>query len=213
MITRRSKSAAWWLIAAVVVGLSFLFDDAVIAFVNARKTPAVSTFGAMGSLYGQLGWLLLPCAITAIVAWFRRDGGLLRIVCIMVIAASLAGLGANVIRTATGRTRPNAPERQGWYGPRAQGTWIFSKYSYSAFPSAHAAAAMGLIAPLLLMRKRAGWLLLPVPAAIAAARICAGAHHLSDVLAGALLGFAVACWVQQKIAPRIMHWRIFECTP
>lgn len=63
---------------------------------------------------------------------------------------------------------------------------------------------MGLIAPLLLLRRRLGWLLLPVPILIAAARICAGAHHLSDVLAGALLGFAVAAWVTWKIAPRLI---------
>jgi len=143
--------------------------------------------------------------VAAAIAWFRRDTACLRIICIMVAASTLAGLGANVVRGTTGRTRPSAsPEVvQGWHGPRANGGWVIIKSEYNAFPSAHAAASMGLILPLLLLRKRIGWLLLPVPILIGAARICVNAHRLSDVLCGALLGAAIATWTTRKITPFI----------
>jgi membrane-associated phospholipid phosphatase len=210
MKTNRGKSVAPWLAALAVVGGSFFFDDALIAFMKTHTSPAVLEFGRMGSYYGEWPWLMVPCAVAALFAWLRRDAACVRVICVMIIASTLAGIGADVVRVATGRTRPNATAPQGWYGPYSQGQWVAFESEFEAFPSAHAAAAMGLIAPLLLMRRRIGWLLLPVPALIGAARICAGAHHLSDVLAGALLGFAIACWVDWKIAPRVMRWRIFN---
>jgi membrane-associated phospholipid phosphatase len=210
MKTNRGKTVALWLSAAALVAVSFLFDDALIAFMKTRSTPAVLAFGRMGSHYGEWPWLMVPCVVIGVIAWLRRDAGCLRILCVMIIASALAGIAADVVRATTGRTRPDAPVAQGWHGPRAQGRWVVIDSDYNAFPSAHAAASMGLIVPLLLLRRRIGWLLLPVPLLIAAARICVGAHHLSDVLAGALLGFAVACWVNAKIAPRILQWRLFK---
>ena len=205
MKPNRGKTVALWLAAAVVVAVSFFFDDALVAFMKTHTTPIVAAFGRWGSYYGEWPWLMVPCVIAGIVAWLRRDAAWLRVICMMIVASAVAGLAADAVRVATGRTRPNAPAPQGWYGPVSQGRWVSIQPEYEAFPSAHAAASMGLIAPLLLLRRRAGWLLLPVPILIAAARICAGAHHLSDVLAGALLGFAVAAWVVWKIAPRILR--------
>jgi len=180
-----------------------------------HSTPAIVEFGRLGSHYGQWNWLMVPCLIAAIVAWLRRDAGCLRVICIMVIACSLAGTAANVVRVAAGRTRPSAPPAvaPGWYGPRANGTWVGFNSNYEAFPSAHTAVSMALVAPLLLMRRRLGFLLLPLPLVIGAARICVNAHHLSDVTSGAFLGFAVAAWFQWEIAPRITRWRIFETNP
>jgi len=212
MKTTRGKAVALWLLAAAVLtGISFCLDDAVLGFMKTHTTPAVLAFGRFGSHYGQWNWLMVPCMLAGIVAWLRRDITCLRILCVMVIASILAGLGANVIRATTGRTRPSAPQavEQGWYGPRANGQWVVINSNYNAFPSAHAAASMGLIAPLLLLRRRAGWLLLPVPILISAARICVNAHHLSDVVAGMLLGIGVAAWVNWKITPLISRWDVF----
>ena len=215
MKTNCGKTVALWSLALAVTGVSFFFDDAVIAFIKTHSTPGVVAFGRLGSQYGEWNWLMVPCAIIGVIVWLRKDAAWLRILCVMFVASTLAGLAADAVRPLTGRTRPNAPleVKQGWYGPYSQGEWVAFKSPYEAFPSAHAAASMGLIAPLLLLRRRIGWLLLPVPILIAAARICVNAHHLSDVLAGALLGFTVACWVDWKITPRIMQRRIFKTNP
>jgi len=214
--TNRGKTVALWLLAAAALGVSFCFDATVMRFsANVPDGSALGIFGSQGSHYGELQFLLLPCAIVALVAWFRRDAACLRVICMMVIASLLAGAGADIVRGMTGRTRPSAsPEIQpGWYGPRVNGEWVVINPRYNAFPSAHAAASMGLIGVLLVMRRRIGWLLLPVPVLIAAARICANAHHLSDVVGGALLGIAVACWVYLAIGPVLERWRIVEKLP
>jgi len=205
MKTNRGKAVASWfaigLVAAALLAVSFFLDDAVLAFMKTHTTPAVLAFGRFGSHYGQWNWLMVPCLIVGIAAWLRRDAATLRVLCVMVIVSILAGLGANVVRATTGRTRPNAPAsvEQGWHGPRANGEWVVIKHEYNAFPSAHAAASMGLLFPLLLLRKRIGWLLMPVPILIGAARICVGAHHLSDVVAGALLGIIIAVCTTQRL--------------
>ena len=216
MKTTRGKAVALWFIAAAVLtGISFCLDDTVLAFMKTHRTQAVLAFGRFGSHYGQWNWLMVPCILAGAVAWLRRDEAWLRILCVMVIASILAGLGDNVVRATTGRTRPSAPQtiEQGWYGPKANGQWVVINSNYNAFPSAHAAASMGLIAPLLLLRRRAGWLLLPLPILISAARICVNAHRLSDVVAGMLLGIGVAAWVNWKIAPRIFKWDVFGKQP
>ncbi|HWB58706.1 MAG TPA: phosphatase PAP2 family protein [Chthoniobacteraceae bacterium] len=204
---RKTSSPAWpwWLAAAVVTGISFYFDDAVTAFVRAHAGPSWREFGRLGSHFGQWNWLMVPCALAALSLGALGEKDALRILCVMVIASALAGLAADFVHGMTGRARPDALVPQGWHGPFIAGRWAMFVTEYNAFPSAHTAAAVGLIAPLLLMRKRLGWALLPVPIAIAAARICVGAHHLSDVFAGAMLGFAVAMWVQRKIAPRLFR--------
>ena len=206
MKTNRGKAVASWfaigLVAAALLGVSFFLDDAVLAFMKTHTTPAVLAFGRFGSHYGQWNWLMVPCIVAGIVAWVKRDTEWLRVLCVMVIVSILAGgIGANVLRATTGRTRPNASPSiaQGWYGPRANGQWVVIKSEYNSFPSAHAAASMGLIFPLLLLRKRIGWLLLPVPIMIAAARICVGAHHLSDVVSGALLAIIIAVCTTEKL--------------
>lgn len=200
----RGKTVALWLLAVAAVGASFFFDDAVIAFVKAHSTSGVLQFGRLGSHYGQWNWLMVPCVLVLVIAWLSKKPAVMRIVAIMILASVIGGLGANVSRAITGRTRPNAPVEQGWYGVRSQGKWLIVNSNYNAFPSAHATASMALIAPLFLLRRRLWWALLPVPVAISAARICVGAHHLSDVLAGMLLGFAIGCWVTRKFGPRIL---------
>lgn len=205
----RGKTVALWLLAVAAVGVSFFFDDAVIAFVKTHSTPGVLQFGRLGSHYGQWNWLMVPCLLVLIVAGQMKKTAINRIVCIMILASVIGGLGANVSRAITGRTRPNAPVEQGWYGVYSQGKLLLVNSNYNAFPSAHATASMALIAPLFLLRRRLWWALLPLPIAISTARICVGAHHLSDVMAGMLLGFALGCWVTRKFGPRILSAQEF----
>ena len=64
-----------------------------------------------------------------------------------------------------------------------------------AFPSGHAAiAAAGALAATR-MFPGAGWILWPVAAVIAVSRVYLGMHWPSDVLAGLVIGFAVAWFV------------------
>lgn len=61
-----------------------------------------------------------------------------------------------------------------------------------SFPSAHATFAFALAFGIALHNKRWGRTLLVLAAFVALGRVAAGVHYPSDVLAGALVGFAAA---------------------
>jgi undecaprenyl-diphosphatase len=68
--------------------------------------------------------------------------------------------------------------------------------------SSHAAVAFGGAFAILFAHPRAGWIVLPLAAGCACTRLASGAHFLSDVVAGALLGFVAAGALSRCCKPR-----------
>lgn len=66
-----------------------------------------------------------------------------------------------------------------------------------SFPSDHAAAAFAIAFAVLAFSRRAGLAFLVVAALIAASRVALGLHYPSDVLAGAVVGWAAAAFVTE----------------
>ncbi len=178
-----------------LVALSFGADAPVQAWIAAHQDATWIAVARAISRYGAWQWLMLGCAICAAILLLRKKRAALWFLAFAMISSSVAGLLADTTRGLTGRTRPNAELDAGWFGARHDGRWLLGDARYHAFPSGHTAAATALIAPLLLARRRAGWLLLPLPVAIAASRVYIGAHHFSDVVAGAALGIGVAIFL------------------
>jgi undecaprenyl-diphosphatase len=87
----------------------------------------------------------------------------------------------------------------GFNGPR-----LSSKYH--AFPSGHTSSSTAFFGVLLFANVRIAALLAALPLLIAFSRLYVGAHHLSDVVAGLLVGMAVAAlvarWPKFEIADR-----------
>jgi membrane-associated phospholipid phosphatase len=105
-----------------------------------------------------------------------------------------AGLASNGLKLLLARSRPNNFSFPGdvW------NTFIGWFPGYSAhsigqsFPSAHTATAVGLAAGLVWLYPRGRWLFPIFAVLVGCQRIQAGAHFLSDVLAGATVGSIVA---------------------
>lgn len=181
---------------------AFLLDGPIDRWAAAHRNFACESAAKMCSRYLAWHWLMLGGVLGLLVAWSTSRREWARLLCAMMIAASLAGLAADFLRGATGRTRPYTGATQGWYGARSEGKWLITKHAYNSFPSGHASAMAGFAVPLLLWRRRLALLVPPVIAAVAAARVYLGAHHLSDVIAGALLGSVIALWVYRRINAR-----------
>ncbi len=143
---------------------------------------------------------MLGAALSLLLAWWKERRDWMRVLCVMMVAASIAGLSADILRGVIGRTRPSAQVTQGWYGMRSGGEWLIVKHAYNSFPSGHTTAAAGFSLPLFFWRRRLGWIVLPLIALVASSRIYLGAHHLSDTIAATLLGFLVASWIWQRSA-------------
>ena len=119
----------------------------------------------------------------------------------LVIVVFGAGLVANSAKLLVARERPYFAALDeasaigtfvGWL-PALYREGLPTKYGHAlqSFPSGHAATATGLAIGLSLMYPSGRWLFVMLAAMACYQRIDAGAHYLSDVLAGA----AIACLV------------------
>ncbi len=75
----------------------------------------------------------------------------------------------------------------------------------SSFPSDHATAAFAIAVALLLRHRRAGTVALVMATVLSVARVAVGTHYPGDVLAGALLGAAVALLLWLPALRRPLH--------
>lgn len=188
--------------APVAVVLSFGLDLAVRLWLGPGNDPW-HTVADVLSRSGRFEWIaawLLPLFVGAIV---RQRPRAARLFLAMILATIFAGVVTMTLRGVIGRTRPNAEAPQGWYGPYHQGRWLIGRSEFNGFPSGHAATAAAVMGVLLFAGTRGRWLAQAFPFAIGWARIYLLRHHVSDVVAGSLLGWAFAGWVWWWLMPRI----------
>lgn len=135
---------------------------------------------ALASRLGDgIGWYVLALLVIA-------AHGLPAVEPMMVMLLS-GGVGVLVylaIKRYTGRLRPLHRNQ------RIEVTVLpLDQYS---FPSGHTLHAVNFGTQLVVFEPMLFWLVLPFALLVAASRMVLGLHYLSDVLAGALLGFALA---------------------
>jgi membrane-associated phospholipid phosphatase len=168
-------------IAAIAIGVSFYFDDAVWNYIRQHQNRGVYNFMRNVSRFGDwpshvvLGLLLL------VIAWIRGSRKWSRVFLAMLIAMALAGVAGHVIKRTIPRPRPSVHIDIRWGGPR------FSS-KYHSFPSGHVGASVAFFSVLIIARRRVGLACLPIPILIGFSRMYIGAHYLSDVVCAAVLG-------------------------
>ena len=147
-----------------------------------RRTPTLNDLSLVGSMLSETA---IKIAVTAVVGlallWaFRRWIDTLVIWVSLVVEAMIF----LTVTTIVARPRPDVPKLDG------------SPVS-SSFPSGHVAAAMcyAAMAVVVFWHTRKSWIrvltviaTILVPVAVALARMYRGMHHLTDVLAGAIIG-------------------------
>jgi len=136
---KRARIFYWFIgitVAAVAIGVSFYFDDAVWDFIRRHQNRVVYNFMRNVSRFGDwpshvvLGLLLLG------TAWIRGSRKWSRVFLAMLIAITLAGVAGNVIKRTFPRPRPSVQTDTRWGGPH------FST-KYHSFPSGHVGASTG----------------------------------------------------------------------
>jgi lipid A 4'-phosphatase len=118
----------------------------------------------------------------------------------LFIFAALASTGvvADVVKVVFGRARPKLLFADGTYGF----FWGAMRPDYWSFPSGHASNAAALAVALTLLWPRGAVLYVTAALLVAASRVIIGAHYLSDVVAGAVLGGSGAWLVWCAFAQR-----------
>jgi membrane-associated phospholipid phosphatase len=184
-------------VVALLLGIgaiAFCADTFVTDWVNTHASSALKRAAVIASRIGDWPAHAAVGVIGAAVAFFARRRDWMRIFLAMLIACAMAGGAARVIKVATGRARPLVKTEKVWSGPRFYA-------NYNAFPSGHTASSTAFFATLFLARRKIAAPFLIVPLLIAAARILAGAHYLSDVIFAAALGLVCA----------LITWRAVGC--
>jgi membrane-associated phospholipid phosphatase len=185
-----------WLIAiavaAIAIGVSFYFDDAVWNFIRQHQNRGLYNFMRNVSRFGDwpshvvLGLLLLG------IAWIRGSRKWSRVFLAMLVAMALAGVAGHVIKRTIPRPRPSVHTDIRWGGPS------FST-KYHSFPSGHVGASTAFFGVLFCARRRIGLACFAIPILIGFSRMYVGAHYLSDVVCAAVLGFLCALVVGTQL--------------
>lgn len=187
-----------WLLALVLIAIvttaAFHFDHAVRVWMSAHRNRSTRHFMQLVSRFGDWPEHVIAGLVLIVIAAVRGSKRWVRIGLTMLIACALAGLAARGVKIATGRARPSVRHEMHWHGPRLSSR-------YNSFPSGHTAATVGFFGALLFVRRGLGICLLPIPLLIAFSRLYVGAHYLSDVVCGALLGIFCAWIAVQLLRP------------
>ena len=157
-----------------------------------RVYHAINTFVSHHSWLGRAtndfeNVAVVVIAVATFALWLlARPGGDRRWKLASASALASAGLGLLVNRVVADvwdRPRPFAAHHV---------TYTYSHSHDPSFPSDHASAAFGIAFAVLLFDALAGALFLALAVLIAIGRVVIGAHYLTDVAAGALVGGACA---------------------
>ena len=174
------------------------------AALDAGRHPDLHRLAWWCSKLGE-GWVVAAGGIilSAVLLVANRPQHAAKIFFI-VLTAEFTGGVATVLRVLTGRTRPNNLEvPQGFYGVWHAGHWIIGQAKFSAFPSGHAATAVGLAAAAWLVHRGWGAVAAVYALAVMWSRIALQAHHLSDVVASAVLAVPLAIMLKRVLLPSV----------
>jgi membrane-associated phospholipid phosphatase len=190
----------------LAMALAFAVDQP-IARAMAGLDPAVLRVARFVTWFGQGGVTLYPTGIAILLGlaachlapgFAERLAGPIRKVAAVFITVAAAGLADDALKIVFGRARPYV-----WLAGDDSGFGFFRYGSkFASFPSGHTTTSVAAALALGAMFPRWRPLFLVAALLIALSRIALDVHYLSDVIAGALLGAAVAFWALKRLEKR-----------
>ena len=154
---------------------------AIIDGLGPDATPAAKAF----SFYGDypIGTLGLSLLLFLLGRRLKRVS-FQRLAVGCVLAASIAGICVNMVRSTAGRPRPMAAMEDGFYGPSL-------KYELHGFPSAHATTSMATAAVFIIPAPIMGVPMVLLASGVSWSRMHLWRHHPTDVTVGSVVGLLV----------------------
>ena len=204
-MTRRWFWIAVALWVGVFVGAVFL-DRPISDWVDREPlfNPKRNSAWKIPKRAGEFQYILPVIVAVAIFHPRRWRGAVL-----LLMASAIAGAGYSITKWIVGRARPSVgdgPFRVDFFTGGIPGLVSAGNL---AFPSGHAAFAFAIAAGMAILIPKWWWLFYLIAAMCGAQRILEHAHHPSDVVASALLGFlatqlaARLCqrWLPEPVLP------------
>lgn len=192
-IDRRAASIA----SVCSLGLfAFTFLDPLLLAYFRTADPELVGFWRVATRIGDSSWMIASCVSVALIAHVAaqagaRQGGLRRAALALrwralFVLVCVGGLGllAALSKFAIGRARPKLADALGSYHFEP----LAFDFKLNSLPSGHSATLFALAAALALIAPRWRPVFYAVAVWGAVSRVAAGAHYLSDAVAGAALG-------------------------
>ena len=166
----------------VIFPLTLPRDAAWLARLHAQN-ESVHQLARFISHWGDyLTWTVpFGLLLLALGSWLGNDRWR-RAAIACILAASVAGICANLLSFGVGRPRPSTGKPDGIYGPR----WDYN--SYRSFPSGHAATSMGTATALAVVLPPLGIPCVLYAGAVGWSRMELERHYPTDILVGTSLG-------------------------
>jgi len=168
--------------------------DAHVAALAARlKMPALDLIVGIINPIGSGITLLVVCAVLALLTGCLGRTRLCEAARLAALAFAYAGLLEFTLKHLVGRPRPDAAlaATAALLGP----SWT---HDVDSFPSGHATSVFAVAAVFGAYYPRLRLPLYGLAAAIALGRVYLERHYISDVVAGAAIGMAVALWLHRR---------------
>ena len=204
--TARATLLRWLVGTAGLAGITVLlvmFVDRPLVRVLAGINPAIRAAGRLlGVSFGvpfALGLVLVLLMLYVFRVHIRRRPAVREWPLLFVPVSTLTALVlVHALKIVFGRYRPGLFLSSGMYG------FGFGRVGagYDSFPSAHATTGFALLVAVAFVQPRLRIPLLALAVFLAAARVIATVHFLSDVVAGSLLGIGIAVLAHAAFSAR-----------
>lgn len=182
----RPRALSPWLVVPVLVALgvlALLIDQAAFESLADKKREGLAWVQMLRAAGYVPTWLLIAAGV-ALAGWTRSA---MLHAAFIAGSAALSGAIAEVAKVLLRQARPDATG-----GVHRFIAWSEDWTRGFGLPSSHAAVAFGAAFAVAWLWPRAGAVALVVAAGCGLTRVMMGAHFVSDVAAGALVGYAVA---------------------
>lgn len=193
------------LVLSLVV-IAFLCDNEVDRIMRFNPNSPWKPLAIFISRYADWPFLILYSLLIFAGAFVFANPRLMAVALAMGISCGICGTTATAIRSVSGRTRPSAPEAQGWYGAFHDSQCLIGNHDFNSFPSGHVGAVVGFAVPLLLGTRRGRFFAVTLSVAVAWSRLFLRCHHFSDVVVAAVIGVTggvcIWLWISREF-PRL----------
>ncbi|TDQ66192.1 PAP2 superfamily protein [Maritalea mobilis] len=199
-----SNRALAWLSAfylcflTIILIVAIFFDKSLSNFFTTAPEPVISFFEWTTDV-GKSNWMLIPSLLiwllTPIIGFlglkyslYWKARAITGLSGFIFLGIGLPGLATNLMKRAIGRARPMHLEEFGttYFQPH----FLMDKaWTFQSFPSGHTTTSFAAaVVVFLLAGRRWGAVAFMLAGFVAISRLVIGAHFVTDVLAGSLVG-------------------------
>ncbi len=184
------------ILAALAIASAAFVDIPLAQFIASHATPWTNDIAHMLEKVGESQWVLGYSIITTVIAW-RSWKSLAKRHAALFISVAASGILANIIKVIVCRPRPPLMLDQGAVVPQVFAFIV--DWGWNSFPSGHATTGLSIAVAGSVAWPRLWWLMWILGLGIALGRVLYNVHYLSDVIAGSMVGMAVAWWVVNRL--------------